>query len=222
MSPAAPLCFGVALASLGCTDVNPDYIGDGGGAADLSTAGGADLRHKPHDLALPSLPDLVPPPVCMPTERRCAMADAVSESCVSGQYALDRTCPMQSTCKAGYCQVPPFVGTEQGNSCNSESGCAFQIDNQADSCEPFVVDPQTKKVELHCAAAVGAGASNSMCTSGSDCRSGFCIAAKGTCFRACNGSDFDCPNRNGVKTVCRAVTIVVEGVDVMTNSCVAP
>jgi hypothetical protein len=208
----------ILCSAAGCTAANPDYR-----APDASTP----MMHQdmalplhPDLSMLPPSPDLSMPPECTGTDRSCTVDGTASEQCANNSFQIDRTCPADSTCLGGYCQVPPNNGVE-GNPCASETDCAA-ASNLADSCQPYVIDPQANPpAEWHCGSAVGDGASGSACTDGSNCRSGFCIADKSTCFRACT-DDFDCPFRNGVKTVCLPETITVEGVAVTANSCVNP
>jgi|SRR5579871_1474064 len=207
------------LGLVGCTAANPDYVPPGG---DGGLGGNHDAAMKQVDLKQPPVePDLKPPPECQPGDRSCLGGSAVSESCINGVYQPDRVCPISSDCMDGYCQVPGDNGTTQGDQCDSESQCAASQQTFDYSCQPFVTDPQNGTVEFHCAHLFGMGGSGAPCMSGMDCRSGYCIAGRNTCFRACNG-DQDCPFRNGQRTVCRTVTITVEGVDVMATSCVNP
>ena len=69
-----------------------------------------------------------------------------------------------------------------------------------------------------CGRPVGMGFPGTKCTSGSECRSGFC-GDNGFCFRACKG-DFDCPQGGQVQFVCADTTIVVDGKKVTAGSCV--
>jgi hypothetical protein len=206
----------VALVVGSCTAANPDY--------DPFSEGGmppiGDMRPPPHaDLRMPPppKPDMAPPPQCH--DRACE-SSTVSGVCVNGKLLADRTCPTSSTCKAGYCQVPPLAPpSTQGTACTSEVQCNFLPNTSDTSCEPFIVGGAAVWV---CASRVGDGGSGASCTNGAECRSGYCIDSAGTCFRACSGSDTDCPVRNGTRLKCRAATIRVEGVLVTANSCVLP
>jgi hypothetical protein len=212
--------FALIIFSAGCTAANPDYV-----PPDGSVGTQRDLAMGKHvDLAMQLAPDLSmpPPPACQGADRSCTPDSAASELCANSSFQIDRTCPGGSMCQGGYCQVPP-PGPDGivGNPCTSEADCAA-VSNLADSCQPFVVDPNADPpVEWHCASSVGDGASGTKCQDGSTCRSGFCIAATSTCFRACT-DDLDCPVRLGVKTVCRPEMITVEGVAVTANSCIFP
>jgi hypothetical protein len=203
--------FAFALIA-GCTADNPDYIAPGsdGGDRDLSMKRRADLSGEPRDFATPGQ--------CLPGQRQCEVNFTASESCVGGTFQEDRLCPFASTCVAGYCAPPAPNGTTQGDPCGTELPCATVAALQY-GCQPFV-DPNGTVV-FRCAQWVGMGASGSACQSGADCRSGFCIAATGTCFRACM-HDSDCPIRMNVQTVCRQETILVEGVPVTAGSCIFP
>lgn len=208
----------VCALAAGCTAANPSYV-----PPDASTTIAFDFAVPPgHDFAMPPPPpDFSTPPECVGAQRSCTQDTLASERCVNNMFVPDRSCPMDSVCQMGYCQVPPQSGDPvEGMSCNSENGC--DLASFGESCQPFVIDPQQPAlVEFHCAPQVGDGASGNACMDGSTCRSGFCIAATSTCFRACSG-DGDCPFRNGVQTMCRPVLITVEGVELKAASCVNP
>lgn len=207
----------VAGLAVGCTAENPDYAGpNGDGSAVVH-----DLA-KPAD-GKPATGDLTMGSQCQPGERACVLGSAIAEACRNGVFTPDRICPISSDCQDGHCQVPGDNGSTQGRGCTSENQCAVSQNTLIYSCEPFVVDPQNGRVEMHCAHIYGDGGSGSPCKTGNDCHSGFCIAGRNTCFRACS-SDQSCPFNMmvGQKTVCRAVMLTVEGVTFTTNSCVLP
>ncbi len=206
----------IAGLAAGCTAENPDYagpVGDGGATVHDMAKGG------PPDGKMQQKVDLVMGTQCQAGDRQCVLGSAIAEACVNGVFQPDRVCPVSSDCQDGHCQVPGDNGTTQGDNCSSESQCATSQQTIGYSCEPFVVDLQ--KVEFHCAHAFGQGGSGAACKTGADCRSGFCLPGRNTCFRACFG-DQDCPFHDGQKTVCRPITISVEGVMVTANSCVLP
>jgi hypothetical protein len=205
------------ISQVGCTAANPDYRPNSDGGQVIKMG---DMALTPYDLVVIPLPDLTLQPECTAGQRSCQMNNTVAEACINGVFQPDRVCPIASMCEGGHCQPPPpMQGTTQGQICDSENQCLL-AQNIDDSCEPFI-DMQGM-VEFHCSHSFGPGSSGNKCQAGSDCRSGYCIPSTQTCFRICNGSDTDCPVRNGVKTVCRPVTIRVEGIDVMTASCVPP
>jgi hypothetical protein len=204
----------VALAS--CTSPNPNYVGptlgDGGGGFDMSVTdgppGGGDLSA-----------------VCMAGMRGC-LSSTVSASCEAGQFKLDRKCPNQSMCAMGYCSEPPqSVGSIVGTPCDQGGGpqenACFSTGGTTDalSCEPFV-NPSSKAIDWICNKAVGAGLPGTMCTTGDDCRSGFC-GSNHTCFRSCLDQT-DCPfnNATGMQFQCGNVDIVVEGIKLSVKSCI--
>jgi hypothetical protein len=208
-----------ALLLSACTSLNPNYNPNGvvpdGGVGPGSDGGTGNNKDSgtPGDLAA----------VCKDTQRQC-LATTGSAACVSGQYMLDRKCPMGSMCKTGYCQPPAmsFVNPT-GNPCDvaggpQENQCFSQVTDTL-SCQPFVTDPANKSVSWICATSVGMGLPGAPCTDGSTCRTGFC-GSNGTCFRACQ-LDTDCPvQTNGTRYNCREVTITVEGVAVKQTSCI--
>lgn len=208
---------GLCLCAAGCAEDNPSYrpiLATADGGVDLSSP--SDHR----DLAIAPEADLSPPSACASGERMCEQTGQTADSCVGGAFLPDRNCPIDSTCANGYCQVPPDNGDVQGQDCTSENDCATD-QGPSYSCEPFVTDPGAMTVGLACARTVGAGGSADPCQSGADCRSGFCIPSRHTCFRGCT-DDSDCPHKGGFHTRCRTVAIRVEGIDFMADSCVAP
>ncbi|MSP61036.1 MAG: hypothetical protein EXR72_11965 [Myxococcales bacterium] len=171
----------------------------------------------------PVLRDLASFAGCQPPQRRCQAGGALSERCVGGAFQPDRACPIDSSCDGGYCRPPPRNDGAQGHPCKSESDCGPTALTAGYSCQPFVADPMPPPlVDLRCARQVGGGGSGVPCTAGVECRSGYCILERGTCFRACAGADSDCPPRGPVKLVCRPAMIRVEGTDVKLNSCQVP
>jgi hypothetical protein len=198
-----------------CTAQNPDYIRPGSDLAgrDLAVAGdlrGADLATGGRDQAMGG---------CTLGQRRCA--GTAVEVCMGGAFVLERRCPEESACRDGVCDAPPRKGgTTQGQDCMSESQCYVSAQTFDYSCAPFVAEGG-KKVELVCAHLVGQGGSGNACAAGAECRSGICLLDRKTCFRACWG-DPDCPFRNNIKTVCREVTFLVDGVAGKARSCILP
>ena len=198
----------VSDAGVGCTADNPFYNGG------LSTDGGVtlDLAGRAPDLTMPATAN---------TSGACGgMGGRSCAPATCPGFQPDRTCPPNSKCESGYCQVPGGLpGNTLGLKCGSESQCYISQQTYNNSCQPYVVGG---KPEWHCGTKVGDGASGQPCMSGSDCRSGYCIAGINTCFRLCAGSDADCPVRNGVHLACRPARILVEGVEINSTSCVLP
>jgi hypothetical protein len=152
-------------------------------------------------------------------------SNTASEVCKAGMFAVDRTCPTQSFCASGYCNAPG--GGAQ--SCQLSGG-----PNEQDclglsstlSCQPFVdpKNPTAAGVQWFCDTEVApcttmppGGCPGDACTSGAQCRSGFC-GSNGTCYRACL-SQADCPSTNPALK-CSTVQIDVEGVMVSALSCI--
>lgn len=210
--PAAVLACAALLAAsacTGCTGANPDYTTDGA-VAHAAT----DMGHRS---------DLLPPPAQGTQSGTCAGTSAracgPAANCEGG-FVPDRVCPMGSTCLGGYCQVPLVQnGSTVGQPCDSEAQCYVSQQTYSYACQPYVVGG---KVVFHCGEKVGDGASAAPCKSDSECRSGYCIPSLNTCLRVCAGTDADCPVKNGLQLACRPVRIVVEGVPVKVESCVAP
>jgi hypothetical protein len=208
------LCALVLLLAA-CTAPNPNYAGPGG---DGDGGAGSDAGIT-DDLG--PQPDLTP--ACNAGDRLC-LANTGSAACVDGHYVLDRKCPPDSVCAAGYCQAPPMSpATLVGQGCDlgggpQENNCFSQVDTL--SCQPFVSNGGPTDVTWICDKAVGQGLPGSACTQGSDCRSGFC-GSNGTCFRTCQ-TNADCPFQGNTpnRFNCSNVTIVVEGVTVMAKSCI--
>ena len=197
----------------GCTAENPDYDAPfDGGSAD-----------RPRDLGSPDC-GVADGGTCKAGERGCAPScdGWTSLACASKTYVADRVCPSGATCRSGYCVAPAArAGSTIGSPCSSETACYVSQQTASVACEPFVVNGG-KSIDWRCGQRIGEGASGGACTRDSECRSGFCIADRRTCFRACAGADVDCPVRNKTQLVCRPVRIVVEGVPVMSTSCVLP
>jgi hypothetical protein len=208
---AAPVAL---LLVCGCTTANPAFVGS---AADLATA--ADLGGSD---GASGLPDLAP--ACVEGARSCASA-TTSAVCQGGAIAADRVCPADSTCQDGVCTAPPDGPGAIGRSCDdfggpSENACFSGGAMPVPSCQPFVVDdPGQPAVEWVCGRPVGDGGPGAPCTSGAQCRTGFCTG-KGICFRSCRTVG-DCPTpQPGRVFGCDAVTLVVDGVSVTAGSCV--
>jgi hypothetical protein len=203
--------------------------GGGGGAGGSGGVGGGNSDMSMpvvHDMAMHE-PDLAHPGECGPGERQCTNTPSPSsESCQSNMFVLDRRCPFASlafngaTCNGGYCRPPTGqtmlpCGTAGGD--GDDFICAQQGNGtRALSCQPFVSNPAKGTVEWFCAVAVtnARGSAGDPCTSGAECRTGFC-GSNGTCFVACT-NDNECPGPIG----CGNVKITVEGVTVSTQSCV--
>jgi hypothetical protein len=172
----------------------------GGGAVDLAGGGGRDLA-----------------PGCLADTRMCQGSSSVA--CMNGVPVVDRACPASSTCVDGYCEPPPQgMFTPEGRPCDSfgaptEIACV-QGGTTEFSCQPFVADPLNETIDWVCARAVGMKGRGDACTTGSECRSGFC-GDNGTCFRACAG-DRDC----GSTQRCQDVKIVVEGIEAQAKGCI--
>jgi hypothetical protein len=207
----------LVVALTACTAPNPNYVA--GGGPDDGSANDFAVDMKPADL---SGNDLAP--VCTVGQRTC-LAQSGSAACEGGQYHLDRKCPTASVCATGYCQPPPASTTSmQGQPCDATGGAlendCFSGVSAELSCQPFVASTTPKKVTWVCDAPVGAGVPGTACTTGDECRSGFC-GSNGTCFRACAVTS-DCPiqGNTGQTYPCMDVTIVVEGEMVTAKSCV--
>jgi hypothetical protein len=207
-----------------CTVNNPSYVGPGGGGDGSMGLPGQDGGISFHDggghADFAALPDLSTG--CAPDTRSCISTPIeASESCLNGTFVPSRPCPSASTCMDGYCQPPPAASTGQGTPCDTNNGQPLENDCSSlsqvqPSCEPFV-NPADKSVSWFCDDPVGVGLPGSPCTSGKQCRTGFC-GSNGTCFRGCV-TDMDCPN-NGRQLVCQTVDIEVEGVKVSAQSCI--
>jgi len=229
----------VALALVGCTALNPNWqgngdVGSGGGSAGSGGAGkggagGSGGSTTLPDLGMGGLPDLSmsdppdllpPPPVCSPGDRQCANGlPPASQLCDKDGQWNTRVCPVandphQVMCMDGYCAPPSDAQNCLVGNGPSEDAC-YNIDPNL-SCEPFI-DAQNNGWMWFCVKVVGTGASGDPCTSGAQCRSGFC-GSNGTCFRACQNPS-DCPQHTP-KLSCKQVTIDVEGVTTYANSCV--
>jgi hypothetical protein len=139
--------------------------------------------------------------------------------CSGGAFEVSRVCPSQSFCANGYCNAPG------GNPMSCDAAGPNELDclttpTATLSCQPFVdpSNPVASQVKWFCDDPVGVGLPGDPCTTGSECRSGFC-GSNGTCFRACTTS---CPAKShtGMPLHCAAVTIDVEGVMVSATSCI--
>lgn len=200
-----------------CTAPNPLFVAEdgfgGGGGVD---GGLVDLANV--DLTTRPSPDMAG--VCRPEDRACLATDTISAACVGGQLVIDRRCPADSSCRGGYCTPPPEDTPPAGSPCGIGGPQDSQCWSSSYACQPFVTSPAQRSVGWVCARAVGQGLPGAPCTSGGQCRSGFC-GSNGTCFHACQ-SVFDCPNQNGPGTrlKCSAVQIVVEGVPITAKSCI--
>jgi hypothetical protein len=129
--------------------------------------------------------------------------------------AVDRACPTGATCQTGYCAPPAAAQSCDAAPGPQENQCL--VISTTLSCQPFIVGQQPV---WRCVHAVGAGAIGTVCTAGSQCRSGFC-GSNGTCFRACVNT-IDCPvPATGKPFRCDpTVQITVEGQVVHAGSCV--
>lgn len=212
----------LSLVCLGCTAPNPDFVGGvGGGAGDPGPpdAATADLAGSvAHDAGV-ATPDLAT--LCASGPRSCSDAPATTSTvCAGGAYHADRLCPgggdsSAPRCDRGYCQAP--AGSPNcGFPAPSEDFCYTQV-SSSQTCTPFI-DPQSKMASWSCAPVVGNGASGDACTTGADCRSGFC-GPNGTCFRACVTAA-DCPPGPGPPLRCVKMSLAIEGVAVPVRSCV--
>jgi hypothetical protein len=200
------------MLAAGCTAHNPSFTGDGGssGQDDLAGNTATDLAGVVLDLAGPM-------GSCMAGQRMCAGTQA-SDRCEGGMFVVDRNCPMGSQCMSTYCAPPAQgIGNQVGQRCDANGG-AQQLQCMASlmqslSCQPFV-DPVSKDLRFFCDASVGTGIAGTLCTRGSECRSGFC-GGNNTCYEACqaNGPGTGCTLR------CQSVSIVVEGVKQTVKSC---
>jgi hypothetical protein len=194
-----------------CTAHNSFYVPDGdeGAPTDLGRRDGApplDLS-GPHDLAIGG--------PCVIGQRSCA--GSFSEYCPNGMFAADRACPTGSMCAVGHCQPPLGAHPCDAVPGPQENQCVAVSDTL--SCQPFVVKPNTATIGWSCTKAVGAGLPGVACTSGAQCRSGFC-GSNGTCFRACANSA-DCPQATmGKPFSCSTVNIIVEGIPIKAGSCI--
>jgi hypothetical protein len=149
---------------------------------------------------------------------RTCIAAGVSATCMNGSAASDRLCPSDSRCSDGFCRPPAMGAAPEGASCNSENKCYFSAKTFEFSCQPFHV---AGNISFVCAKRIGDGAAGATCTTGADCRTGFCVLPQHVCFRGCNPNDAtDCPLLNGRRLACRAVTIDIEGASTGTSSCV--
>ena len=202
----------VLACTVGCTAHNPDYLGDGGGP-------GGDLAGVTLDMTGAVVDLSGPMGTCSPGDRKCA-GTVASDRCEGGMFVVDRTCPSASSCASDYCGAPTAMfGTQIGARCDANGG-AQQLQCMASptamlSCQPFV-DPGSKTVRWFCDKSVGAGRASTPCTSGAQCRSGFCVAATGKCFDACQ-RDQDCGLNSGL--TCQSLGITVEGVALTAKGC---
>jgi hypothetical protein len=159
---------------------------------------------------------------CTDGQRRCS--GNLTQVCSMGQYVNDRACPMDSKCADGRCTAPPSGTGSTGKPCDQDIGGIGPgpSENQCtqggsqNSCQPFLTT--SNEVAWICGRPVGMGFPGTKCTSGSQCRSGFC-GDNGYCFRACKG-DFDCPQGGGVPFQCVDTNIVVDGKKVTAGSCI--
>ena len=208
--------FVAAFAAFGaCTVDNPLYTPErdgGSGLIDFANRPPTDSAVTSVDLSTTTMTG------CDSAQARGCSATG-SVTCNGTSAEPDRTCPQGSMCASGYCEPPPLTATVPGRSCQvgdaaSESFCVTQ-QSTTSSCQPFVTGADA--VTWRCVHAVGAGFSTTPCTTGDECRSGFC-GSNGTCFRACAG-DNDCPSGPG-KRICSEVEIIVEGQMVSAKSCI--
>jgi hypothetical protein len=202
------------LCAAGCTAHNPNFVGDGGGGA-------VDLAGVTLDLAGVVLDLSGPMGACTGDQRKCS-GTAASDRCEGGVFVVDRQCPANSSCTSDYCAPPTAMfGTQIGARCDAQGG-AQQLQCAASatamlSCQPFV-DPATKNIRWFCDTSVGAGRAPAHCTTGSECRSGFCTDAS-TCFDACQ-RDADCVTATtGTQLTCKSFNITVEGVTISAKGC---
>lgn len=129
-----------------------------------------------------------------------------STSCVDGEQLPDRTCPVGSECVSGYCEAPL-----SGAPCSDDDACGS---GASLGCTPFVLGGGA--AETYCAGALGTKFRAESCTFDRECRSGFCIPDRGTCFGRCPTVGQAC----GVGVTCSEVAITVEGTQVTLPSCV--
>ncbi|HZS37846.1 MAG TPA: hypothetical protein VFF06_13505 [Polyangia bacterium] len=222
MKYRGPAALGLLLCA--CTVANPSYVGDGADGGGITFPDGSVLGHDGGsgghvDLASGGQPDLTS--LCTGGTRSCVSSPVqASEVCAGGQVVVDRACPTASVCDTGYCAPPPQGSNGEGDPCDQNQGMPLESNCTAIttdlSCQPFV-DPMDKSVSWTCAQHVGPGLPGQACTSGKQCRTGFC-GSNGTCFRGCFLT-VDCPN-NGKPLTCTQVTIEVEGVMVTAGSCI--
>jgi hypothetical protein len=211
------VALSASIGGVACTRNNLEYNPFG---TSLDGGNGRDLAGVIVDLAgQPTPRDLATVNNCQADERTCQ--GNASAGCTNGTAVVDRTCPSASMCVDGYCEPPPPSGMfgVEGRPCvfngsPTESACTMTGSTEF-SCQPFVVDAQNEDVEWVCARAVGMKGRGDACTTGAECRSGFC-GSNGTCFRACVG-DRDC---NSASQRCADVKIVVEGIEVQERSCI--
>ncbi len=206
-----------------CTVSNPLYTGGDGGSIGTPDFSGVHDGGTGHDLPMPPR-DFTVPGSCTDGDRKCE--GTKSQICQGGTFKTDRACPSGSTCTGGFCQPPMMSLNGTGTGCSVDTGggpqplenACFQGGGTTNSlsCQPFV--DAAGGVTWVCDAPVGTGLPGTMCTEGGQCRSGFC-GSNGTCFRGCASSQ-DCPRDNtGQQLQCTTVTITVEGVTVMAQSC---
>ena len=145
--------------------------------------------------------------------RSCVVAQLTGEprptstACVDGAQLPERTCPIGSECASGTCAAPP-----SGTTCSDDDACGSA--SLSVSCTPFLVGAGA--AETYCAGALGTKFRAESCIFDRECRSGFCIPDRGTCFGRCPTVGQSC----GVGVICREVAITVEGTQVTLPSCV--